>query len=116
MLPANASTVSGGNPRLFDTIATITCTITNTGNYTAADVAQLYIGIPKGPKKQLRGFAKELVPVGGSVAVSFPLTRRDLSVWDVVRQNWVLVNGTYQVYIGRSVMHTPLQRAMTVLA
>lgn len=113
-LPASAPLVSGGNPRLFDTIATVTATVTNTGKVAAAEVAQLYIGIPKGPAKQLRGFVKEVVNPGMGVQVSFALTRRDLSAWDVVAQEWRLQSGTYKVHVGKSVLDIKLSAALTL--
>jgi beta-glucosidase len=102
-LPADCTIESGGNPRLFDIIASVTAVVSNTGNAVAAEVAQLYIGIPNAPVKQLRGFSKDTINPGHSTIVSFPLTRRDLSVWDVVSQQWRLQTGTYEVYLGKSV-------------
>jgi len=57
-LPAPAKIISGGNPNLFQTLAVVSATITNTGSVVAAEVAQLYIGIPNSPAMQLRGFVK----------------------------------------------------------
>ena len=102
-LPADCPLESGGNPRLFDIIATVTAVVSNTGNAVAAEVAQLYVGIPNAPVKQLRGFSKDTINPGHSTKVSFPLTRRDLSVWDVVSQQWRLQTGSYEVYVGKSV-------------
>jgi beta-glucosidase len=89
---------------MWDTAATVTATITNTGPVAAEEVAQLYVGIPGGgsPARQLRGFEKVRLAPGGSAAVSFELTRRDLSVWDVASQGWVLQPGSYDLYVGSS--------------
>lgn len=55
------------------------CTVENIGDVTAKEVAQLYVGIPGGPEKVLRGFVKrQLVPDELGV-FEFALTRRDLS-------------------------------------
>lgn len=48
----------GGAVDLWDTVTTVTATIHNTGSASGAEVAQLYIGIPANPIKQLRGFEK----------------------------------------------------------
>jgi len=40
--------------------------------------------------------------VNGSVDVGFEITRRDLSVWDVEKQEWKLQNGSYGVWVGSS--------------
>ena len=113
-LPANATVVSGGNPRLFDTLATVTATVQNTGKVAAAEVAQLYVKIPNGPQKVLRGFVKQNINPGMGVQVSFALTRRDLSTWDVVAQNWVLQSGQYRFMVGKNVMDTPLSSGMAI--
>ncbi len=98
--PLNATIVQGGNPHLYDVIATVTATVSNLGRVAAAEVAQLYVGIPNSPARQLRGFDKQLVRPGRSVQVSFPLTRRDLSIWNVVAQQWELQSGTCYMHVG----------------
>jgi beta-glucosidase len=99
--PAKASILPGGNPRLFDELVTVTANIRNTGKVDGQEVAQLYVGIPGGPVRQLRGFDKVLIKSGSSVSVTFSLTRRDLSTWDTNAQEWSLQRGTYKIYVGR---------------
>jgi beta-glucosidase len=114
-LPPNPSNiVSGGIASLYDVVAAADCQVTNTGSGPAAEVAQLYVGIPNAPAKQLRGFFKVMVQANNTQSVHFPLTRRDLSIWDVVQQSWVLQRGTYQVYVGGNVLDTPLQSNFTI--
>ena len=100
--PLNVSMVSGGHPALWEPLFTATVRITNTGSVEAAEVPQLYVGIPDAPERQLRGFNRVTLAPSGGRTVSFPLTRRDLSVWDVVAQQWRLQRGTYPVYVGAS--------------
>jgi len=115
-LPPQAPIEEGGLPSLWDVIATVDCTVTNSGGADAAEVAQLYVGIPNAPAKQLRGFAKQDVEPGQTVPVHFELTRRDLSIWDVVQQQWVLQSGNYPVYVGASVLDIRLTGSLTVNA
>lgn len=108
--------IPGGQEDLFETVATVTATITNTGSVAAAEVAQLYLGIPAAgqPVRQLRGFEKVYLTPGQSATVTFELQRRDVSVWDVVAQNWRLVSGeAYQVYVGASSRTLPLTGTLT---
>ncbi|CRG87865.1 beta-glucosidase [Talaromyces islandicus] len=99
----------GGLASLYDIVATVEATVTNTGSVAAAEVAQLYIGIPCGGlPKALRGFDKQLIQPGESTTVSFPLRRRDLSTWDTVQQQWVLPRGSYGVMVGKSVLDIQL--------
>lgn len=106
--------VEGGRESLWDVIATVSAVVTNTGDVIAKEVAQLYVRIPGGPVKQLRGFEKiEIVP-GESATVTFSLQRRDLSEWSVVDQEWVLQQGTYQVWVGSSSRDLPLSGELVI--
>jgi beta-glucosidase len=97
--------VQGGHPALWQALFLVKVTVTNTGDTPGAEIAQLYVGVPGGdsPVRQLRGFVKvgPLAPGEGREAV-FQLTRRDLSVWDVVAQQWLLRRGAYEVWVGAS--------------
>ena len=112
--PPKASILPGGNPRLFDTLVQISATVKNTGSIDGKEVAQLYVGIPNGPVRQLRGFEKVLIKSGTSTRVTFSLTRRDLSTWDTDAQQWLLQRGTYQIYVGRSSRDLPLTGTLTI--
>ena len=108
--PPAAGGGPGGNPALFDTAFEIDVTVTNTGTqYPGKAVVQAYVQFPEGtgwdtPVIQLRDFEKtgELVPDGGNEVVRLVLTRKDVSVWDVREQNWVVPDpaGRYRVWIG----------------
>lgn len=107
--------------QIWDTVANVTCTIANTGNVTAAEVAQLYVGFPEGgdfetPVRQLRGFAHAPLEPGCNRTVSFPLTRRDLSVWDVTAQQWRLQEGAYKIYVGASSRDLRLNDTLVISA
>jgi hypothetical protein len=102
----------GGNPALWDVAYQITVTVTNTGTrgFSGKAVTQAYVQFPSGinwdtPVVQLRDFEKtaELAPKA-SETVTLTITRKDLSVWDVVSQNWVIpsVDGRYKIWIGEA--------------
>ncbi|KAI5926511.1 glycoside hydrolase family 3 protein [Camillea tinctor] len=109
-LSINLSELSADSPAgaakdgdsLWDVVATVEAEVTNTGAVAGAEVAQLYLGIPNSPPQQLRGFEKPFLNPGESVTVHFALTRRDFSVWDVVAQEWVVQEGSYQIRVGAS--------------
>ncbi|CRK43225.1 hypothetical protein BN1723_005546 [Verticillium longisporum] len=103
-----ASGASGGNPRLFDVAFRVSVTVRNTGaTHTGRASVQAYVQFPDGgpetPIVQLRDFEKtsRLAP-GGSQVVTLALTRKDLSIWDVVSQNWIVPSpgGRYKIWIG----------------
>jgi len=104
----------GGQEDLWDTVATVSAAITNTGAVEGKEIAQLYVGIPGGPVRQLRGFEKIAIPAGQKAGVSFELNRRDLSTWDVVAQKWLLQSGEYTIYVGGSSRDLPLTGSLTL--
>jgi beta-glucosidase len=108
-LPPDSEVIlQGGINSLWDEVARVRCTVSNVGDVAAKEVAQLYIGIPGGPEKVLRGFEKQLLTPGEQGVFEFGLTRRDLSTWNVIEQQWELQRGTYQIYVGKSVVDVPL--------
>ncbi|OBT72903.1 hypothetical protein VF21_07796 [Pseudogymnoascus sp. 05NY08] len=106
--------IEGGRESLWDVIATASAVVTNTGDVTAKEVAQLYINIPGGPVRQLRGFDKVEIAPGKSETVKFTLLRRDLSDWNVDEQAWVLQQGSYPVWVGASSRNLPLSGELTI--
>lgn len=93
-------TVNDGSMRTI--FLPVSIQITNTGNMTGEEIAQLYVGIPNAPERQLRGFEKVKLAPGEQTEVTFELRKRDLSVWDVVSQSWVVQHGEYRYYVGSS--------------
>ncbi|KAM0322591.1 hypothetical protein ACHAQA_009439 [Verticillium albo-atrum] len=100
----------GGNPQLYDVLYTVTATITNTGQFVGNEVPQLYVSLggPNEPVRVLRGFNRLRIDPGNSVTFKADLTRRDLSNWDVVTQNWVITEFEKTVYVGSSSRNLPL--------
>ncbi|KAJ4409671.1 hypothetical protein N0V91_002592, partial [Didymella pomorum] len=105
-----AGGAQGGNPALFDTAYDVSVTVTNTGSRAGKAVAQLYVQFPQGistdtPVIQLRDFEKtDTLQPGASQTLSLRVTRKDLSVWDTVSQNWLIpsVAGDYGIWLGNS--------------
>jgi len=104
--PGSSVKAPGGLSNLYDVVATVSATISNNGTVAGAEVAQLYIGLPSSapasPVKQLRGFQKTKIAVGGNAMVTFQLRRKDLSYWDSGSQKWVLPTGSFKVSVGAS--------------
>lgn len=87
-LPAGGA--PGGNPRLYDTLFVVTATVTNTGKVVGDEVPQLYLSLggPNDPKVVLRNFDRMTIQPGASATFTANVTRRDVSSWDTVAQNW----------------------------
>ena len=99
----------GGNAGLYETVATVQATITNTGTVAGDEVAQLYIGLGADePPRVLRGFERlyNIAP-GATATFTAELTRKDVSVWDTASQNWVQVQNPV-IYVGASSRNLPL--------
>ncbi|KAF7897295.1 hypothetical protein EAF00_005523 [Botryotinia globosa] len=95
----------GGNPALWDTMFTLSITVTNTGLVAGKSVVQLYVQHPSDstydtPIIQLRNYAKtDTLAPGGKQVVSLAATRKDISVWDVTKQNWVIPISTTKPFL-----------------
>jgi beta-glucosidase len=110
--PSQAGGDEGGNPDLWSVYAFVSVDIKNTGTVAGKEVVQVYIGFGDVlgdaknvdfPVKVLRQFEKILLEPSGVQTVNFNLTRRDLSYWDVVKQNWVMpTEGSITVQVGAS--------------
>ncbi|KAB5547319.1 beta-glucosidase [Coniochaeta sp. 2T2.1] len=108
--PPPSSGGQGGNPSLFDVAYEISLAVTNVGTqYAGKASVQAYVQFPEGtkwdtPVIQLRDFEKTaaLEKAGGREEVRLRLTRKDVSVWDVERQDWVVPDlaGRYKVWVG----------------
>lgn len=94
----------GGQADLWDVLVTVSADITNTGGTGGAEAAQLYVGVPGAAAvRQLRGFEKVFLNATDMQTVQFNLTRRDMSVWDVVAQKWRLPLGEpVGIWVGAS--------------
>ena len=100
----------GGNPGLYEVVATVQATITNTGSVAGDEVAQVYVQLGPGePPKVLRGFERITIQAGASATFTAELVRKDLSVWDVVSQDWVQVTNP-TIFVGSSSRTLPLSQ------
>jgi len=92
--------------------------VTNTSPLFGAEVAQLYIGMPSSsvpqPPQQLKGFQKIALEPGQTGHVHLELDQRSFSYWDVIRRNWQIAPGLYQINIGSSSRDIRLQGQIAV--
>lgn len=115
--PATGTKGPGGPADLWETVATVTAQIANSGAVAGAEVPQLYIGYPastNSPPKQLRGFAKLKLAAGATGTATFKLRRRDLSVWDEAARKWSVPTGEFGVFVGSSSRDVRLTGKITV--
>src|SRR3984885_8398034 len=85
--------------------ASVTFTVTNTGDRAGADVPQVYVGDPPAvgePPKQLKGFQRVYLSPGQSEKVTIPLDPMSFAYWNTQNNQWEVSAGTYQVMVGDS--------------
>jgi beta-glucosidase len=104
------------NPALINNLSSttnpnfqVTFTLTNTGNLTGAEVAQVYLGLPPStnePPKRLVGWKKTPVQPGTSQSLTIEVDQSDsshpMSYWDNASGSWKVAPGQYTVYLGNS--------------
>ncbi|KXJ94594.1 putative beta-glucosidase A [Microdochium bolleyi] len=99
----------GGNNQLWDVLYCVTATVKNTGKVDGDAIPQLYVSLGGNePPVVLRGFDRIHVKAGESATFKADLTRRDLSNWDTVSQNWVITEYPKKVFVGSSSRKLPL--------
>ncbi len=80
--------------------------IKNTGNYSGAEIAQLYIGLPHAkvfrPTKELKGFKKIFLEPGEEQRVNIEFDDKTFRYWNVKTNQWEIEGGDYSIMIGAS--------------
>ncbi|KAH8100581.1 glycoside hydrolase family 3 protein [Cristinia sonorae] len=104
------------DPKLHEKAVTVAFTLKNTGAISGHEIPQLYIALPaltNSPPSILKGFDSVFLAAGEVRAVTFQLSRYDLSVWSVVRQRWEVPNGAIGVMVGPSSRNLPLKATIS---
>jgi beta-glucosidase len=98
--------------------ATVTVTVTNTGDRDGAEVVQVYItdvaSTVARPARELKGFAKVSLAAGASEQVSVELDQRAFAFWSVVHGRWAVEAGDFVIAVGPHSRDLPLSETITV--
>lgn len=96
----------------------VTFTVTNTGKYDGAEIAQLYIGKPEAEvfraDRELKGFARVELRAGESREVTILLDDKAFRYWNVKTQRWETEGGEYLLQVGSSCEELLLTAAVAV--
>jgi beta-glucosidase len=107
----------GGYSDLWDEVISVSVSIANNGTLAGNEVAQLYVQYPDAadqPVRWLRGFERQMIAAGESQSVVFSVRRRDISMWDVVAQQWAIVQGDYVFSVGASSRDLRASQTITI--
>lgn len=89
-----------------DSVATAIVEVANIGDRAGREVVQLYASGPEDgwrrPLRWLLGFSTVDVDPGQTGTVRVPIARRSLEVWDTYGRGWVMPDGDYRLFVGRS--------------
>ena len=81
-------------------------TLTNTGNFDASEVAQVYVGEVNPtvlrPAKELKGYKKVFVKAGESAQVKVHLPKSAFAYYDVDIHDWTVNPGLFNINVGAS--------------
>ncbi len=87
----------------IETLQTITCTVTNTGDRDGEEVVQLYIhdrvASVSQPPMLLKAFQRVFLKKGESKQITFHLKKNDLAIYDAAMQ-YVVEPGDFRVMVG----------------
>jgi beta-glucosidase len=92
--------------RVRDGSVTVSFTVTNTGEVSADEVAQLYVraqdpSVPR-PRRELLAHRRLTLAPGASDRVAFEVPLSALAFWDVAHDRWRLEPGPYALLVGAS--------------
>lgn len=81
----------------------VKATITNTGNRSGAEIAELYVKAPKTkvfkPEKELRAFTKVYLAAGESKEIEIAVNKCDLAYYNVKEKRYVTESGEYEIQL-----------------
>ncbi|HWZ45399.1 MAG TPA: glycoside hydrolase family 3 C-terminal domain-containing protein [Candidatus Saccharimonadales bacterium] len=89
--------------------------VTNTGSRAGAEVAEVYAALPESagePPKRLVGWSKVKLNGGESKDVTLEVDPEFLSIFNVEKDAWQLVPGSYTLMVGGSSQSLPLKQSV----
>ncbi|MFC8805361.1 glycoside hydrolase family 3 C-terminal domain-containing protein [Streptomyces anthocyanicus] len=101
-----------------DGAVAVSFTVTNTGEVSADEVAQLYVraeapSVPR-PRRELLAHRRLTLAPGASDRVSFEVPLSALAFWDVAHDRWRLEPGPYALLVGASSEDVRLSTTVTI--
>ena len=99
-----SGSVAGG-----DLEVEVSVSVRNTGDVAGAEVVQVYVRDLESsvtrPVRELKAFRKVWLEPGESTTVALTLDTRSFAFWSVVRGDWVVEAGEFEIAVGTSSRH-----------
>jgi beta-glucosidase len=95
----------------------VSFTVTNTGKRGGAEIAEVYASLPEGagePPKRLVGWSKVELNPGDNKEVAVEIDPEYLSIFNVERDAWELIPGSYTLMVGGSSQDLPLKESISL--
>lgn len=109
-----SDTISTGYNEI-ETVAIVSCTISNIGERDGDEVVQLYVrdrvSTVSPAERLLKGFERVNIPKGDSAGLTFRLTQRDLATYN---NGWSLERGEFDIMIGAASNDIRLSETITI--
>jgi beta-glucosidase len=117
---SDLAVTTAGSVEAGDLSATVSVTVTNTGDRHGAEVVQVYVQDVEStvtrPVRELKGFAKVALAAGASQTVSVELDQRSFSFWSIQLGRWAVEAGDFVIGVGPNSRDLPLTQSVTVEA
>ncbi len=98
-----------------DHVIAVSFSIRNASTREGVEIAEVYASLPDSagePPKRLIGWARVELAAGESRAITIPIARDNLTVFDAGADGWRLVPGNYTVQVGGSSRDIRLQQSI----
>jgi beta-glucosidase len=115
---SDLAVTTAGSVEAGDLRATVSVTVTNTGDRDGAEVVQVYVqdveSTVSRPVRELKGFTKVALAAGASQTVTVELDQRSFSFWSTQLRRWAVEAGTFVIGVGPNSRDLPLAETITV--
>lgn len=93
-------------------------TVKNVSNVAGKEISQIYVSdllsTSERPKKELKGFSKDLLQPGESKRISIPLNKKSFAFWNPAIDGWYVENGVFRILVGAASNDIRLSTEITI--
>ena len=98
--------------------AEVSYTVKNISDYDGKEISQLYVrdavAFVYRPDLELKGYAKNYIKAGDCAEVKLTLDRSSFAYYSAAKDEWIVEDGVFNVFVGASVKDIRLEAAVVV--